>query len=145
MEDLKMENYTGSFEVNVKKVQVFSCSNLAVPYYLVEYSDGGEYWVGGVRLNRLDDIKDIDMAVRNFDVLLYSLLAGSDGYEHTCKCHRMVDELYINGRVLIDMYDVNGETKFALGGSSTFYLKDKDGKIVFWIDAVEANNMIKTA
>ena len=136
--------YVGSCELTINRIEVFSCSRSAVPFYHFTNPDNERFVVGGIRLGQLDEMKDVMFEARLANNFLLPLANSmTDSYEWTKAVHQKVaDSGEITGRVMLDLFeDENGIGAFQLGASDILYLKGEDGGIKLCLDEVEVQKM----
>ena len=132
----KQQNYAGSISIPLKKIEVFSFSNLAVPFYHIVLN-GEERVIGEIRMGSLKDekMKDPIFQARNWNIFLASLIN-----ERTFGCnyqvaqaHSKVAEMDCDEEVLIDVYNdkQNGRQFIDLGASNILYVPYEDGTVGF--------------
>ena len=141
-------NYVGSAELKVVRIQVFSFSKLAVPFYWVEGADGVVKQYGGAVIGRLAEMEDPIFEAREersfITNIAYSFEEGESltSYEYASEMHKMVaDSGMFDGRVLVDIFqNKKGEQKYCVGGSDFIYRKDGD-KYALLLEGVEIEKM----
>ena len=132
----KKMNYLGCFEVPLKKIEVYSFSNNAVPYYHIDLN-GKATIVGGQRMGSLKELEMDDPIIeaRNWEYFLGSLMiAASSGTDYKAtQLHKIVAEMDCDDNVLDDVYQnaETGQQFIALGASNILYIKHNDGNIGF--------------
>ena len=140
--------YDGSVELKVKRIQVFSFSKLAVPFYWVEDVGGYIHQYGGSIIGRLDEIEDPILAAREersfINNMAHPFEKGESltSYEFATATHKMVaDSGIFDGRVLVDVFiNSKGERRYCVGGSDFIYRKVGD-KYALLLDGVELEKM----
>ena len=140
--------YIGSIESKVVRIQVFSFSKLAVPFYWMEGADGEVRKFGGSVIGRLAEMEDPIFEAKEESAFIYNIAYPLEKgesileYEYATAYHSIVaDSGEIDGRVLIDVFvNKKGECKYCVGGSNIIYRKKGEG-IQLLIDEVELERM----
>lgn len=152
----KNENYkyVGSVELYLKRIEVFSFSNLMCPFYTIQALDGQDYTFGGAvgkSLREMENpIEDSIFESRIFsgpfvnDIYwLFTQGESLNDYSVALLHHKIADTGFFKqpARVLIDVFSNGKDSKYALGGSTYMLERDKDGKIGIRMDGIEMQKM----
>lgn len=145
-------NYIGSTELRLNRIEVFSFSGGAVPFYHITFFNGDESIVVGGTFTtmRVADNKPEDLVFesRNSNYFLIDLFhyfaegKSLTDYNFAKRMKKKVaDSGKIDSRVLVDLYGNDEVLNFALGASDYLYIKDEDGKIGLMFDEIQATDM----
>jgi len=136
--------YYDSIELAIVRIEIFSFSNSASPFYWIKKPDGEIIKCGGSLIGSLKDIDDPLFAAREESIFIQNIAFPLENYGKslynydTAKTiHRIVaDSGMFEGRALIDIYTDGKDFKYCVGGSNFIYRKDGD-KIGLIFDEVE--------
>ena len=130
--------YVCSFEIKVKRIEIYSFSKLAVPYYWVQTKDGVKV-LGGAIIGRLQDIDDPILEARLDTNFIWNVCGGMDSnYDYAvANKTKVADSGEFDGRVLVDVYQTSTGHRYAVGGSNFVYGKSDDGKTILYLDEIE--------
>ena len=129
--------YVCSFEIKVKRIEIYSFSKLAVPYYWVQTKKGVEVF-GGAIIGRLQDMDDPILEARLDSNFICNVCGMHSNYDYAvANKTKVADSGEFDGRVLVDVYQTSKGHRYAVGGSNFVYGKSDDGKTILYLDEIE--------
>lgn len=124
----------------LNKIEVYSFSGLAVPFYFFTTEDGVPYVSGGMRIGKLTAMND--PLFESKCSYFFLATAFNNEFLHAnhlpqyVRAHKKVsEETFEKSKVLVDAYGDGERVQFLeLGGSYVLYNRAADGKISMRFD-----------
>lgn len=133
------KKYIGSYTLYLIKIEVYSFSGHAVPYYYISNNEGKEFVAGGIRIGNLSGMGNPMIEARcskHFLASVFSETLLSEELPEDVSTHKKVAEMDCKkSRVLVDAYDAGNDVEYLqVGASAILYNRTDDGKISIPLD-----------
>lgn len=139
--------YIGTYILHLNKIEVYSFSGRAVPYYYITNNEGKDFVAGGIRIGNLAGMENPMFESRcskHFLTSVFSEALLSEELPEYVSTHKKVAEMDCHkSRVLVDAYAAGKDVEYLqVGASSILYNRTDDGKISIPLDGEMVEEML---